>query len=155
MKIYLFPNKYKIYGWIMFIPSLILVITMFFVDINPNFLDLKVFALAYKPIFGPTEYFSFIEKNITIDIVLLLLIVGGLLVCFSKEKIEDEYISSLRLESLLLAVYINYAVLIISIVLIHEISFLYVLGANMVTILIIFIIRFEWVKQKIHRAGAA
>lgn len=142
-------------GWIMLIPSLILVITMCFIDIEPDFLNVKVFAVAYDVIFQQTNYFSFIEKNITLDLNLIMLIIGGVLVCFSKEQLEDEYINVLRLESLVLAVYINYAVLILSILFLHGFSFFYVMAANMVTILIIFIIRFEWVKQKVNRAGEA
>ncbi|TVR29295.1 MAG: hypothetical protein EA390_10050 [Balneolaceae bacterium] len=155
MNVYLFPNKCKLYGWILFIPSLILVITMYFIDIEPNFLNVKVFAVAYEAILQQTVYFSFIEKNISLDLSLIMLIMGGILVCFSKEQLEDEYIKVLRLESLVWAVYINYAVLILSILFLHELSFLYALAANMVTILIIFIIRFEWVKQKVNRAGLA
>jgi len=155
MKIYLFPNKYKIFGWILFIPSLILVITMYFIEIEPNFLNVKVFAVAYEGIFQQTNYFSFIEKNIALDLSLIMLIVGGILVCFSKEQFEDEYLKILRLEAWVLAVYLNYAVLILSILLLHGLSFFYVLAANMVTILIIFMIRFEWVKQKVNRAGEA
>lgn len=128
---------------------------MYFIDIEPNFLNVKVFAVAYEAILQQTVYFSFIEKNISLDLSLIMLIMGGILVCFSKEQLEDEYIKVLRLESLVWAVYINYAVLILSILFLHELSFLYALAANMVTILIIFIIRFEWVKQKVNRAGLA
>lgn len=153
MKVYLFPNKCKIYGWIMLIPSLFLITIMNFIDIEPDFLDVRVFAVVYEMIFQQPNYFSFIEKNITLDLGLIVLIIGGVLVCFSKEQLEDEYIKVLRMESLVWAVYINYAVLILSIVFLHGLSFLYALAANMVTILMIFIIRFEWIKQKVNRGG--
>jgi len=82
------------------------------------------------------------------EMVELLLIIGGLLVAFSKNKEEDEFISKLRLESLLWATYINYGILIFSILFIYNISFFYVLVANMFTILLLFIIRFNWVLFK-------
>ena len=151
MKVYLLPNRFKRYGWIIFIPSLILMIVMYFVDINPDFFDVSVFAIANQGFMQQTEYFTFLEKNITVDLALIMLITGGVLVCFSKEKLEDEYIRALRLESLVWAVVINYALLILAIIFLHGLSFLYALTANMVTILLIFMLRFEWIKQKIKK----
>ncbi|MBQ0739534.1 hypothetical protein J9332_35040, partial [Aquimarina celericrescens] len=82
------------------------------------------------------------------EFVELLLIIGGLCIAFSKHKNEDEFISKLRLDSLLWATYINYGVLIFSILFIYWLSFFYVLVANMITILLLFIIRFYWVLAK-------
>ena len=42
------------------------------------------------------------------------MLVGLIIVAFSKEKIEDEQISQLRLDSLQWAVYLNYIILVIS-----------------------------------------
>lgn len=151
MKVYLLPNRFKRYGWIIFIPSLILMIVMHFVDIDPDFLEISVFAIANQGFMQQTEYFTFLEKNITVDLALIMLITGGVLVCFSKEKLEDEYIRALRLESLVWAVVINYALLLLAIIFLHGLSFFYALTANMITILLIFILRFEWIKQKIKK----
>jgi hypothetical protein len=66
-----------------------------------------------------------------------------LFVAFSKEKVEDEMISRLRLESLQWAVYVNYIVLGALIMLVHGGLFLNVMIYNMFTVLIMFIIRFR------------
>src|ERR1700756_4760515 len=46
----------------------------------------------------------------------LLMAIGLFIVAFSKEKIEDEQISQLRSDSLQWAIYVNYLLLIISLI---------------------------------------
>ncbi|WP_341842066.1 hypothetical protein [Chitinophaga caseinilytica] len=70
--------------------------------------------------------------------------VGLLLVSFSREKDEDEYISKIRLESLQLAVLVNYVLLILATVFIYDMAYFNVMIYNMFTILLIFIIRFHF-----------
>src|ERR1700760_3691292 len=52
----------------------------------------------------------------------LLMVAGLFLVAFAKEKIEDEQIWHIRLDSLRWAIYINYAILIISLVFIEDVG---------------------------------
>jgi len=72
------------------------------------------------------------------------IIIGLLLIAFSKEKIEDEQIAQLRLDSLQWAVYINYCVLVICFFLIHGIGILPVVALSVLTPIVFFIIRFRW-----------
>ena len=44
---------------------------------------------------------------------IISIIVGGILATCSREKIEDELMQQLRLSSLLVALYINYAALVV------------------------------------------
>jgi hypothetical protein len=66
-----------------------------------------------------------------------------LFIAFSKEKIEDEFISRLRLESLQFAVYLNYMILTLQILLVHSTAFLDIMVYNMFSVLLLFIIRFR------------
>ena len=93
-------------------------------------------------------FFSITENNILDEIIGLLLIIGALLIAFSKEKSEDEFISKIRLESLVWATYINFAILIFTIIFIYDMIFFWVLVFNMFTVLIFFIIRFNWALYK-------
>lgn len=149
---FLLPHQLKLVGWILFIAGIIFMFFAFLVNAEPELFNVKTFAIAAITFdLGNTPhntYFTFIENNLMDEMVELLLIIGGLLVAFSKNKEEDEFISKLRLESLLWATYINYSILIFSILFIYNISFFYVLVANMFTILLLFIIRFNWVLFK-------
>ena len=93
---------------------------------------------------GKEVIFGFIPNNILDEIMGVLIIISGLVLAFSREKVEDELISSIRLKSLVWAVYFNYAVLFLAILFVHDISFYWVMMFNLFTILIFFIIRFNW-----------
>ena len=78
----------------------------------------------------------------------VLFIIGAMLVSFSKEKNEDEYIAGLRLSSLLWAVFVSYVLLLAAFLLVYGSPFLDVMVYNMFTILIIFITRFNYLMYK-------
>lgn len=141
---YLFPNQFKSIGWFLFIPGIILGMVFLILQSEYSFLNVKVFSIAEQPFFGDTIFFTFPENNILDEISGILLIIGALLIAFSKEKSEDEFISRIRLESLVWATYLNYAILMLTIVFVYDLIFFWVLVFNMFTLLIFFIIRFNW-----------
>ncbi len=146
---YLFPNRFKKIGWFLFIPGIVIgAIFLITQSDNIDFFNVKVLSIAEQPIFGKTVFFTISENNILDEIIGLLLIIGSLLIAFSKEKSEDEFISKIRLESLVWATYINYAVLIMTIIFVYDMTFFWVLVFNMFNILLFFIIRFNWVLYK-------
>ncbi|MBN1768588.1 MAG: hypothetical protein JXR50_01775 [Prolixibacteraceae bacterium] len=151
---YLFPNRYKKTGWVLFIIGILLgvvyILGTVFMDFETDIsiFDLKVFAIAVNRFAGDTSYFTVIRNEVFDEIACLLIVVGALLVAFSKEKSEDEFISKIRLESLVWATYVNYVILIVSIIFVYEMIFFWVLIFNMFTLLIFFLIRYNWVLYK-------
>jgi hypothetical protein len=79
----------------------------------------------------------------------LLMTVGLFLVAFSKEKVEDEQISQLRLDSLQWAIYLNYLLLTVSLIFTNDRE--HVLFLNLWIPLVFFIIRFRWKIYQINR----
>jgi hypothetical protein len=140
---YLLPNRFKIIGWFLFIPGIILGILYLIYEPRPNFLDVTVFAIA-ESLFE----FSFIKNNVFDEITSLLLIIGAIFIAFSREKSEDEYISKIRLDSLVWATYVNYIIVILAIIFVYDFGFYWVILLNMFTILIFFIIRYNWALYK-------
>ena len=140
---YLFPNRFKKIGWLLFIPGIILGIVYLIYQSDISLFNIKVFAIAKEAIFSDTNFFSISENNVLDEISSILLIIGALLIAFSKEKSEDEFISKIRLESLVWATYINYAILILAIIFVYDMTFLWVLVFNMFTLLVFFLIRFN------------
>lgn len=141
----LLPNKYKKTGWLILVPATILGIILLFTGFDSMPLNTRVFAVLNNEILGKNQSFSFIYTNVTPTIAGILFIAGALLVGFSKEKYEDEFISNLRLSSLLWAVLVNYILLLFAFAFIYGTSFLSVMLYNMFTVLIIFIARFNYV----------
>ena len=118
MKTPLFPHSFQRVGWIVF--------------------AIGVALGAYSILKGFDG--SYVMNNITI----ISIIVGGLFATCSCEKIEDEMTQQLRLSSLLTALYINYAALIVCALLVYDMDFLNVMIYNMFTILLIFMVVFRW-----------
>jgi small-conductance mechanosensitive channel len=146
---YLLSNRYKKIGWILFVPSIILGLLFVIFQFQPKFLDIKVFAiLGDQGIFSGTTFFKIMKTNVTDEIIGILLIISLCLIAFSKEKEEDEFIARKRLESLLWATYLNYAILTLAILFVYGETALWVVIFNIYTILLFFIIRFNWIIRK-------
>lgn len=145
---YLFPNRYKKLGWLLFIPGIIIGMAFLIYQSDINLFNIKAFALAEEALFSDNSFFSISENNFLDDISSILIIIGALLIAFSKEKFEDEFISKIRLESLVWATYINYAILTLAIIFVKDMTFFWVLVFNMFTLLVFFLVRFNWALYK-------
>jgi biotin transporter BioY len=82
----------------------------------------------------------------------VVFIIGALLVGFTKEKHEDEFIAELRLSSIFWAVWVNYIILLAAFLFVYGTPFLTVMIYNMFTVLIIFIVRFNFLLNKSTKA---
>lgn len=150
---YLFPYKFKKVGWLVLIPSAILGLIILFSEYSPDFFNFRVPAIIIDDfLFAEKKLFGMIENNILDEILGVLVIISSILVAFSKEKIEDEFISKIRLESLVWAVYVNYGVLLLCMLFLYDFSFLWVMIFNMFTVLIFFIVRFNWQISKLKKS---
>lgn len=145
----LLPNKFKTPGWIMLIPTTLFGLYIIFSDFEFDFLDSRVFAFFSDEILGDSVTMGFIHTNLTYTITGIIFIISAFFVAFSREKTEDEFIARIRLESLLWATYINYGILLFCFLFFYDFGFFYVMIINMFTILVIFIIRFQYL---LHRA---
>lgn len=138
----LLPNQFKITGWFILITSIILGVAYFTLTYTPAWLTVHVFSVFNDE--APNGFSGIIENDVTDEIISCLLILGAILVGFSKEKQEDEGIAMLRLNSLMWAVLVNYIILFLAIIFVYDIPFLKVLTYNMFTVLLIFIGRFHF-----------
>lgn len=138
----LFPHRFKAIGWILFVPSLLLGTLAL---INPDaLLGIRMTVIS---VFGDGFASGFL-KPMTVDITYTLMgsliIIGGLLIAFSREKFEDEYVAQLRLASFQWAVLVNYALLLVAFLAVYGINFLMVLPYNMFTVMLLFVTRFHY-----------
>ncbi|MDJ1470865.1 hypothetical protein [Xanthocytophaga flava] len=141
---FLFPHSFKLVGWILLIPPLVLFVLMNVFHLEIPTIGFPVLSLIEYEDAHKTTFFNLIYKDALNDeIMAATFIIGAMLVAFSKEKIEDEFISKLRLESLLWATYINYALLLLSFLFIYGATFFDVMIWNMFTLLIIFLLRYH------------
>lgn len=143
MKNYLFSNRYKtISGWIFYI-AIIVGLYFFFTD---SFDDLLV--VPVPDLFDTHSVFTSGEgpatNGILDELITVLIIVSGLIHCFSKEKVEDELISKIRLDSLIWSLYVNYGLVILATLLIYDFVYFNVLIFNLFTILLFFNLKLRY-----------
>ena len=144
----LLPNRYKKLGWIILIPATIIGLVLAYNEFGCAWIWGKVFAIASEGTEFHYKYFTVTYTNITNTVIGSLFIIGALLVSFSKEKYEDEFIAGLRLSSLLWAVCVSYILLLVAFLLVYGTPFMDVMVYNMFTVLIIFITRFNYLMYK-------
>jgi hypothetical protein len=134
---WLFPHRFRLIGWFLFIPSILLGLANRYTEFRFEQLDVSGWLVLGE-----------IGNNLTDEVAGLGVIVGLLLIAFSKEKVEDEMISRIRLEALQWSVYANYLLLAIAMLTVYSTAFLEVMIYNMFTVLLVFIGRFRWL---LHR----
>jgi hypothetical protein len=148
----LLPYKYRKIGWLILIPSFLLGISFAlggFNDFEPKCLDVKMVSILFSDSGSNAgKFFSLVQVNLTNTIISTFIIVGALLVAFTKEKNENESIARIRLAALLWAVIVNYILLLTAIILIYGDHFLSVLIYSMFTPILLFIIRYNYVLRK-------
>ncbi|WP_333879080.1 hypothetical protein [Flavobacterium sp.] len=151
---FLLPNTCKKIGWLLFIPSFL---ASLFLSISNLSVDkywvVNVFAIIDSNILGPNKYFSVTSNSIVDEVMLFGLIIGGILIGFSKLKIEDEFTSKIRYESLVWATYLNYGLVLFFTLFIYGVSYFNVLFFNTFTLLLFFIIRFHYLIYKLNKTA--
>jgi hypothetical protein len=142
--IFLFPHTWRKAGIALFLTGLLVfAISNFYAESISN-LQTAQYSQGGK--------FDF--SVLITDVILLTLISGLLLIGFSKEQTEDEQIFQLRLSCLQWSMYLNYLVLILSVVFINGLHFFYVIVYNMFTPLLFFTVVFRWRIYQLNRLTA-
>jgi hypothetical protein len=108
---------------------------------------------AHNPASGSTGSFLFSSPHLFFIGTTLMVLIGLFLVAFSRERVEDEQITQLRLDSLRWAIYLNYALLLFSLVFTHGSESSHILMLNIWLPLLFFILRFQWVLYRLNRSA--
>ena len=142
---YLFSNKFKKTSGVVFYLSILVGLFLLLTDKIQDIFVVNIFSIFSYEWFGSEQTgFGWIENGLGDEIFTLLIIVSGLINSFSKEKIEDELISRIRLESLSLSVFISFGLIIISTFLVFDINYMYVLVFNLFLIILLFNLIFKF-----------
>jgi hypothetical protein len=146
----LFPYNARYVGWLIFIPAALLGIATLNFDFILDFLTVPLpeFFITSDPLAGLTVKKEPPVINLTNELAAIGSLIGLFLIAFSRERIEDEFISRMRLEALQWSVVVNYAILALLIILAHGLEFILVLSYNMFTLLIVFVARMRWLMYR-------
>ena len=141
---YLFSNKFKKTSGVVFYLTSIIGLYFLVTGIIIDLFTLNVYSLFSESFSDLTYGGGWIENGLGDEIFTTIIIISGLINSFCKEKIEDELISKIRLESLTMSLFISYSLVIISTFLIYNLSYMYVLVFNLFIIPLLFNLIFRY-----------
>ncbi len=87
--------------------------------------------------FFNSQYLFFVVTTLT-------MLSGLVMIAFSKEKVEDEQITQLRMDTLQISIYLNYILLITALIFTGRDGFWDIIRLNMWVPLMFFIVLFRW-----------
>lgn len=131
----LLPHACKIVGWFIMVPLIILWI-MAWLDDNLGKLGNWANDFLFEKFMDPY----------------LILIAGSMLmVAFSRERDEDEYVASVRSKYLMLAFYIDFIFIVVTTLTVYEFDYLNIMAIQMFLILFLHIVMFNMAMFVIRR----
>ena len=133
MKALLFPHRFKKVGWVIF--PFILILDIVMMILIHTELPQNATGVVLKTL-------NFVNSNAELftNIAIIGSIICMLFITCSREEVEDEMISSIRQQALLVALYVNSAILILASLLFYSLDFLNVMLYNIFTIPLIFMV---------------
>ncbi|MEP0711532.1 hypothetical protein [Algoriphagus sp.] len=133
----LLPYQFQKIGWLLFVPVALLA-----------FLALSIeFEFAWLQLNGIREssLLDSADENFTNELAIVGLFLSLFFIAFSKEKLEDEYIQKIRLDSILFACYGYFILNVIGAVAFYGLGYFSFMLFNMFSIPVLFIVRFRWI----------
>ena len=107
--------------------------------------------IAFGRFFSATGDYEALESQILNNITIIALIVGLIFASCSREKHEDEMISAMRLDSLLIALYISSILLIVAVLCLYGNNFYEFLIYHMFILPLIFLVTFKFKMWRLNR----
>ena len=149
-KNYLFPYRFRIVGWVLAIVA----VAACFLFKNWFF---KMPSLYYDgvPFLDDEEKTGFfcMARSGILTLAMPVFTIGLLFIGFSKEKIEDEFVKSIREQSLVWATYVTAALFILATLFIAGFAYTYVPYVVFFVFLILFIVKFRIALLRFNKGG--
>ncbi|MBR4994685.1 MAG: hypothetical protein IKY82_01350 [Alistipes sp.] len=147
MKTLLFPHRFKRVGWVIF-PFILIIDIVIMILIHTEVLQntTGVIHETLNIVNSSSELFT--------NIAIIGSIICMLFITCSREEVEDEMISNIRLQALLVALYVNSAILIVTSLIFYSLDFLNIMMYNIFTTPLIFMVVYLW-KMWILKRGAS
>jgi hypothetical protein len=141
---YLFPYGTRYFGIALILVHVL--IKLLWDHYYPNGYDQSVSSSGTNGFLFSAPHLFFIGTT-------LMMLVGLFLIAFSRERVEDEQITQLRLDSLRWAIYLNYAILLFGLIFTRRNESDHILMLNIWLPLLFFILRFQWVIYRLNRSA--
>ncbi|MGM9805912.1 MAG: hypothetical protein ACI3Z7_05700 [Candidatus Aphodosoma sp.] len=132
MKNLLFPCSFRIVGWLLFVPTVIM----------------GVFFLC-----GLTGSLSGMAETVFNDVTVIGMALGAMFIVCSEEPNEDEMVRSIRLSALFKAFYVYIFLLVVCTLFVNGLAFLDFMLVNMVLLPMVYVAVFRFEMYRYNKAG--
>jgi hypothetical protein len=154
----LLPRSCRLAGYIILPFAITLLIAVYHFEFSFSFLHYNEIKGKQNSSWGgPGFLFSKdFYADYTGTVAMLITFACLFMAAFSRLKHEDEYVAYIRLRALQLSVYVNYIILVVTSLLFFGFTFLMVMEINLFTILILFILIFNYnlyIKPRLSNNG--
>ena len=138
----LLPNRFKMIGWVLFLITTVSFLMFWKLQLGPAFLNFD---------YGDDN--NVVTVNLLKEIIFTFWTASLVLICFSKEKQEDEYVSFLRLSSWQYAVLASLIISVGGTWIIYGWNYLTFSAFNMLTAPLAFILIFTLKLSRFRKEG--
>lgn len=129
----LLPHRFIALGTILLIPGIILGVSFLYFDFRPDFLTLETH----------TDMLFMNTQNLLDEVALTLTILGLLAIAFSREKIEDEFVSQIRLNSLMWSFGLYYLIILLAVWVLYNDNFWSLMIYHLIMPIVFYVILFR------------
>jgi hypothetical protein len=154
MKSTLFPHYYRYIGWPLLGLGLLFGFFFVFYEYEIPWLDWKMIGLGdeiFKFQNSDDSSEIFINDNFTNELVALLVLIGSVLIAFSKERVEDEFFQQLRFDAIIWALKIQALILLLAILFLFNFVFLQFMMIALVSFFILYIGRYHYLMYRLRK----
>lgn len=159
---YLIARPWLPWGWLLLVTGFGLGLFSMFSGWEPAWLDARVpdffdnsITIGQDTTASEAEkdasWPQWIDNNLVDELALTFLLIGALILVLVRRQQEDEFIMKLRLESLLWAAIANGALLLLTVWLVYDLSFYFVMVSALFLFYFLFLLRFEWSLMQFKR----
>jgi hypothetical protein len=146
----LLPHGLKTIGWILLIPSLALGIA----SITGLFVPEILLGGINLPELSSNSFAPSAEEQWVNTISALGILIGVLLVACSRERIEDELTSQIRLNSLMMALYLYFVMAILITLFAYGLLYVHLMTYSVLGFMVLFVAIFRWKLWRLRKEGA-
>lgn len=147
----LLSNRFKKLGWFLLILLGLLLVLKALFDTDSDTFTFHVFSIFSSVGLEDGRWFVFSNQDVSYTVLSCLFIIGSLLVMFSEDKVEDEFIKSVRMNALMWAVLLHFLLLILAFIGVYGLAFASVVIYNTYTVLLIFMLRYYYLVYQNRR----
>ena len=139
---FLLPHRCKIAGWIVMVPLVIVWLLYWLDNIEAPLMNFPPFGDGLGNL-GKVGKIAGTIVDHWPTAYIIAIAASMMMVAFSRERDEDEYVASVRMKSLMISFWVDFTILAIATVTIYNFDYLYVMSTQMFLVLFLHIAIFN------------